>query len=175
LPSHEGHQRDGCRVDSVEKRAGQRRLAQIRQKSGGHAYVDECRQKHSQRRERRTFPSDQQVANECSHGEKRPGGRLTDGNGIQQLRIGEPVEFHHQVGAQDRQQYIAAAYQERSDFQKIKEDGKHAQRTARASASQADPRAESRAVGNEPFPFTERHPEQSCANQQPHRGNSRHR
>jgi hypothetical protein len=175
LPSHEGHQRDrGC-VDSVEERAGQRRFAQFRQKCGRDTDVDECRQKHAQRREHRAFPTCKKITNKCSHGEKRSWRSLAYSHGIQQLRIGEPVESHYQVGAQDGQQHVAAAYQECSNFQKIQEDGKYAQRSACAAASQADPRAESRAVGNGPLPFTERHPEESCANQQPHRGDARHR
>jgi hypothetical protein len=97
---------------------------------------------------------------------------VKNGPGVQQLRIAEPVEFHNQVGTQDRQQHVAAANERRSNFQKVNEDWQQAQSSARAAASQADPRAQSRAVACEPLPFSKHHPEKSSTDQQGHCRNS---
>ena len=42
---------------------------------------------------------------------------LADGDRVEQLRLGQPSQSIDQVGAQERQQYVAATEQHRADFQ----------------------------------------------------------
>ncbi len=66
---------------------------------------------------------------------ERAGCDLPDGDGVQKLLVGQPAEAHHQVGAQESQQHIAAAVQHRADLKKGQEQQSQAEGTLAAAAA----------------------------------------
>ena len=62
------------------------------------------------------------VADEGRRREHRPGRDLADGDGVDELRLGEPAEADHEIGAQEREEDVAAAEEHRADLEEDPEE-----------------------------------------------------
>src|SRR5579859_2274324 len=95
-------------------------------------------QKDPQRGQQRARQSTDDIADERSRCKNRAGGKLSDRNSIQELLIGQPVQILHQVSAQKGQQGIAAAVNNRSQFEESEKEQSQAKRGASREYSRAN-------------------------------------
>ncbi len=136
------HQCDGRRAHAVEKRAGALRASDAREERSCQSDEREARKKNRNRGYDRARHAAHEITDERrarEHGARRD---LTDGDRVEELRFGEPMESHDEIVAQEREQHVAAPEHERADLQEREEQSEQARvRGGRRDRGRDDHRA----------------------------------
>src|SRR5580698_10621420 len=120
LPGHYRHQSQRPNDHSIQYGRRQGRTPNLWNHPP--AYRDEykSRDEDAHRSYRRSRYSGNQVANEGSGGEHRPGSELPHSDRINQLLFGKPMQMVDEFRPQKREQHVSAAEHDRPDFQERK-------------------------------------------------------
>ena len=113
----------------------ERRAAEPRHERPAQRDEDERGQEDAERRDRGARRSAEHVADERrgrEHGTRRD---LADGDGVEQLRLGEPAEPLDEIGAQEREQDVAAAEEHRADLEEDDEQRRTVRRNGARPSS----------------------------------------
>ena len=70
----------------------------------------------------------EEIADERGGREDRARRDLADRDGVEELALGQPAAPHDEVGAQEGEQHVAAAEEDRADLQEDEEEGREAER-----------------------------------------------
>ena len=122
------HQCERRDVDAVEDGPGYARPAHRWNDRRAERHEDKCRQEDADRRSHGTRHAAQVISDECRGREYRAGRDLTDNDRVQQLGIGQPAKPLDEIGAQKRQQDVAAPEEQRPG---LREDQEHWQQRDR--------------------------------------------
>lgn len=97
-----GHESAGDRIHTIKQRRGEIRPPQPRNQRMARRDENEGRQEDACRGNDRAPPSADDVADERRGRKHRAGRDLSDGDGVQELTLGEPAEPLHEVAAEER-------------------------------------------------------------------------
>jgi len=122
LPGDHREQRHRGGVHAIEERARERRAPQARQHRREQRDVHEGRQEDADRRDERARAAAEQVADEGRGREDRAGRELADGDGVEELRVREPLPALDEVRAEEGQQHVAAAEEHGAHLQEEEEE-----------------------------------------------------
>src|SRR5262245_65681356 len=98
-------------------------------------HEDERRQEDSERGEGCARDASQHVADERRRREDRTGGDLANGDGIEELLIGEPAEAIDEIVAKEGQEHGAASAEHRADLQEYEKQCREAHAAAEYEGS----------------------------------------
>jgi len=122
IPGHGGHQRKRCDVDAIEDACRKRGPLELGQQRPADRHVNERRQEDRDRGHCGTGDTGQLIADEGRRREHGAGRHLTDGDRVEQLLLGEPMQPFDEIGAEEGQEDIATAEQQSARFEEHEEE-----------------------------------------------------
>ncbi len=116
LNSDSQHQSQGGHVDPVQEGGRPGGVADAGNQQTGGGDKDERRKKDAHGGKDRSWNTPEQVTDKGGGGENGPRGDLADGDGIDQLSVGEPAQPLDEVCPQVCQQHVTAAVERGTDL-----------------------------------------------------------
>jgi len=115
------HQPQSGHVDPVQESARPGGIADAGNQEAGGSNEEEGGKEDTQRGQNRPGNAPEQITDKGGGGKHGPRGDLSDGDGIDQLLVGEPAEALDEVSAQIGQQDVTAAVKRGPDLQEVQE------------------------------------------------------